>query len=265
MNDVVASGLCTCVPPCIMSRPMNSTRSSGKIWRKWPGWGGALAVVLWSAVAFGQSSGVKSPVLLIGDSMMRLPAHAMERELAKMPDIEVATFSGIGTGLARLDAFDWLAKIDELCAAHRPKLAVVALGANDRQPMMKEDRGLVQPGTPEWDTEYAARVGRAMDRLLAGGCDRIIWLQLPPMREPVMAEFARHVNELVVAQAAQRPQVVAHDFSALVADRRTGGFTARRMDPLTAASISVRDIDGIHLSPEGAHLLANALIKEYWK
>jgi hypothetical protein len=131
--------------------------------------------------------------------------------------------------------------------------------------MMKEDRGLVQPGAPEWDTEYAARVGRAMDRLLAGGCDRIIWLQLPPMREPVMAEFARHVNELVVAQAAQRPQVVAHDFSALVADRRTGGFTARRMDPLTAASISVRDIDGIHLSPEGAHLLADALIKEYWK
>lgn len=230
-----------------------------------PGWGGALAAALWAAAAFGQDVGAQSPVLLIGDSMMRLPARALERDLAKLPDVAVASFASIGTGLARLDAFDWLAKIDELCAAHRPKTAVVALGANDRQPMMVEHVGLVQPGTPEWDAEYAARVGRAMDRLLAGGCEKIIWLQLPPMREPVVAEFARRLNDLVAAQAAQRPQVVAHDFSALVADRRTGGYTDRRMDPLTAAAIAVRDADGIHLAPDGARLLAEALIKEYWK
>ena len=233
--------------------------------RGFPGWGGALAIGLWAAAAFGQDPGAKSSVLLIGDSMMRLPARAMERELAKLPDVQVASFASIGTGLARLDAFDWLAKIDELCAAHRPRMAVVALGANDRQPMMVEHVGLVQPGSSEWEAEYAARVGRAMDRLLAGGCEQIIWLQLPPMREPVVAEFARRLNELMAAQAAQRPQVVAHDFSALVADRRTGGYVERRMDPLTAAAIPVRDVDGIHLSPDGARLLAEALIKEYWK
>ena len=244
---------------------MNAKLRIGTAGRGWLGWGGALAACLWAAAACGQVVGAKSTVLLIGDSMMRLPAHAMERELAKIPDVEVATFSGIGTGLARLDAFDWLAKIDELCAARKPKVAVVALGANDRQPMMLESAGLVQPGSPEWDAEYAARVGSALDRLLAGGCEKIVWLQLPPMREPVVAEFARRVNELVAAQAALRPQVVAHDFSALVADRRTGGFTERRMDPLTAAAIPVRDVDGIHLSPEGARLLADALIKEYWK
>ena len=231
----------------------------------WLGWGGALAAGLWAVAACAQAPGAKSPVLLVGDSMMRLPAHAMERELAKLPGVEVASFASIGTGLARLDAFDWLAKIDELCAAHSPRVAVVALGANDRQPMMVEHLGLAQPGTPEWDAEYAARVGRAMDRLVAGGCEKVIWLQLPPMREPVMAEFAQRLNGLVAAQAAQRPQVVAHDFTALVADRRTGGYTERRMDPLTAAAIPVRDVDGIHLSPDGARLLADALIKEYWK
>ena len=34
---------------------------------------------------------------------------------------------------------------------------------------------------------------------------------------------------------------------------------------LTAAAIPVRDVDGIHLSPDGARLLAAALIEEYWK
>ncbi len=244
---------------------MNPQRRNGRKGWNWLGWGGALAAGLWAAAAFGQGSGAKSPVLLLGDSMMRLPARALERELAKLPDVQTASFASIGTGLARLDAFDWLAKIDELCAAHRPKVAVVALGANDRQPMMLENFGLAQPGTPEWEAEYAARVGRALDRLLAGGCEKVVWLQLPPMREPVVAEFARRVNAIVAAQAASRPQVVAHDFSALVADRRTGGYVERRMDPLTAAAIPVRDVDGIHLSPDGARLLADALIKEYWK
>ena len=244
---------------------MRQQLGSGKKGWGWRGWGGALAAGLWAAAACGQAAGAKSPVLLIGDSMMRLPARALERELAKLPDVEVASFASIGTGLARLDAFDWLAKIDELCAAHAPRVAVVALGANDRQPMWVEPGGLVQPGTPEWDAEYAARAGRAMDRLLAGGCEQIVWLQLPPMREPVVAEFARRLNVVVAAEAAARPQVVAHDFSALVADRRTGGYVERRMDPLTAAAIPVRDVDGIHLSPDGARLLAAALIEEYWK
>lgn len=208
----------------------------------------------------------RSPVLMIGDSMMRLPGIAMERELARRPGIEASTFSGIGTGLARLDAFDWLAKIDELCAERKPKVAVVALGANDRQPILLADGGgIVQPGTPEWEAEYARRLGQAMERLRTGGCERVVWLLLPPMRDPLIDEHAKRVNALVAEQAKLHPGVIAHDFGKLVGDRKTGGFTERRMDPQTAAAIRVRETDGIHLSPEGSRLLATALIKEYWQ
>ncbi len=230
------------------------------------GWGGALAAALWTTGALAALPGATSPVLMIGDSMMKLPGFAMERELARLPGIQTASFSGIGTGLARLDAFDWLAKIDELCAAHRPKVAVVALGANDRQPMQLAGGGApLEPGTPEWDAEYSRRAGQALDRLRAGGCEHVIWLLLPPMRDATMDGFARHLNGLVTAQAAGRPQVIAHDFSRLVADRRTGGYAERLMDPQTAAAIRVRDVDGIHLTPDGARILALALIEEYWK
>lgn len=211
-----------------------------------------------------ESAPALSPVLMLGDSMMRLPGQAMQRELSRTPGIQAHAFSGIGTGLARLDAFDWLRKIDELCAEFHPKVAVVALGANDRQPMMLPGSNLVRPGTPEWNAEYADRIGQAMDRLTAGGCERIIWLLLPPMRDAVVDSFAQGVNQAIVAAAAQRPAVIAHDFTSLVADRRTGGFTDRVMDPHTAAAIRVRDPDGIHLTPDGARMLATALIQEYW-
>jgi uncharacterized protein len=239
---------------------------NGKLW-KW-----SCAGVIWLACMGGapeagaQSPAVRSPVLMIGDSMMRLPGPAMERELSRLPGVQAATFSGIGTGLARLDAFDWLAKIDELCAEHQPKVAVVALGANDRQPMLlSAGGGLVHPGTPEWDVEYARRVGQAMDRLAAGGCEQIIWLQLPPMRDAVVDAFARRINDLVAEAARSHPAVVVHDFTALVADRRTGGYTERIMDPMTAAATRVRDPDGIHLTPDGSRMLATALVREYWR
>lgn len=228
---------------------------------------GILAMgCLGAACAFAEGLADRTPVLLIGDSMMKLPGFAMERELAKLPGIEAHSYAGIGTGLARLDAFDWMAKIDELCAAQKPRVAVVALGANDRQPMLlSEGRGVVQPGTSEWEEEYGRRLGLAMDRLHDGGCRQIIWLRLPPMRDPAVNEFAQRINELVSSQAACRPFVRVHDFNKLVADRRTGGFTERMMDPQTAAPIHVRERDGIHLSPEGSRILAMALIEEYWK
>jgi uncharacterized protein len=207
-----------------------------------------------------------SPVLLIGDSMMRLPGMAVERELARrMPSIKAHTFSGIGTGLARLDAFDWLAKIEELCALHTPKVAVVALGANDRQPMqIAESHSVVQPDSAEWDAEYAARIARTMDLFISKGCEKVIWLLLPPMRDPVVHEHAMKLNQLATAAAAARPKVTLYDVGSLFVDRRTSGFTERMIDPTNASAVVVRERDGIHLSPQGARMLATALVEKYW-
>lgn len=228
-----------------------------------------LAAVL-AVTAYGgpaaEALPASSPVLLIGDSMMRLPGMAMERELSRLPGIKAHTFSGIGTGLSRLDVFDWLEKIKELCTEHKPKVAVVSLGANDRQPMQLPDgRGVVQPDTPEWDAEYADRIGRAMDLFVSSGCDRVIWLLLPPMREQVIDGHAKKLNALIEAESAKRKQVTLFDVGSLVSDRRTGGFTERIIDSKTSGTVMVRDRDGIHLTPQGARMLAAALIEKYWK
>lgn len=225
----------------------------------------ALAGLAGSVGAAAVRATARSPVLLVGDSMMRLPGMAMERDLARLSGVQAYAFSGIGTGLARLDAFDWLAKFAELCSTHAPKTAVVALGANDRQPMqLPEGRGVAQPDSPEWENEYATRLGQAMDVLIEGGCERVIWLLLPPMRDPSVDRFAKRVNALIASAAATRPKVSLFDVGSVIADRRSGGFTERITDPQTAASTVVRDRDGIHLAPLGARLLSRALIDTYW-
>ena len=128
--------------------------------RKGLGLGWMIAsILLGCCIGNAFAAPANSPVLLLGDSMMKLPSLAIERELAKtQPSVKAISFATIGTGLARLDAFDWLGKIDELCAQEHPKMAVVALGANDRQPMQLPSGGIVALGSPEWKTEYTHRI-----------------------------------------------------------------------------------------------------------
>ena len=224
-----------------------------------------LIVFVLAFTVLAEPLAVKSPVLLVGDSMMKLPGGRMERELSKLPDVDVTLFAGIGTGLARLDAFDWLKKMRDLCAEVHPKVAVVVLGANDRQPIQADTGAILKPGTPEWSTEYSTRVGAAMDILINGGCETIIWLLLPPMKDPQVDKFAQYVNETIKEEAAKREQVLPYDFSPLVVDRKTGKYAERVLNPKTATMLRVRDIDGIHLGPDGAAALAKQLMDEFWK
>ena len=76
----------------------------------------------------------ETPVLMIGDSMMRLLGHEMEKVFKKANVQPAVAFSSLGSGLVRPSAFDWTAKIHELIATNEPHTVFVCLGANDRSP-----------------------------------------------------------------------------------------------------------------------------------
>ena len=207
-----------------------------------------------------------TPVLMIGDSMMRLLGLAMEKEL-KTAGIQPAdSFSSLASGLARMDAFDWFAKVDALMKEHKPATVIVTLGANDRQ-SLKDTSGRVVPfGSPEWEKEYALRVGRIMDELLKGGATRVVWLLLPDMREPVQQEYAQFVNGIFAQQKAveaRKDKVVLFDMAPLLS-RKPGMFSLYVMAP-NGSVLTVRDTDGIHLTNPGAQRVAQSLVKTYWK
>ncbi|MDD4173099.1 MAG: DUF459 domain-containing protein [Kiritimatiellae bacterium] len=207
-----------------------------------------------------------APVLMIGDSMMRLLGIAMEKELNAAEVAPAATFSSLASGLARMDAFDWFAKVDELMKQHKPATVVVSLGANDRQ-SLKDATGRVVPfGQPDWEREYGLRVGRIMDELIKGGVTRVVWLLLPDMKEPAQQEYAQSVNALFKREAAtetRKDKVVLFDMAPLLT-RRPGTFSLYVMAP-NGAALTVRDPDGIHLTNVGSKRVAQSIVQTYWK
>jgi uncharacterized protein len=225
-----------------------------------------LAGALCAAVAGVGLAAEAPPVLMIGDSMMRLLGIAMEKELAAAGVQPAVSFSSLASGLARMDAFDWFAKVDELMREHKPATVVVTLGANDRQALKDATGRVVQFGTPEWEKEYALRVGRIMDDLLKGGAKRVVWLLLPDMRDPAQQEYAKSVNALFVREMAaetRKDKIVAYDMGPLLS-RRPGQFSLYMMAP-NGAALTVRDADGVHLTNPGAQRVAQAILQKFFK
>jgi hypothetical protein len=205
----------------------------------------------------------RSPVLMIGDSMMRLLGNALEKELEKKAEVKASSFTSLGSGLARLDAFDWMAKSVALMDEKKPSTVIVSLGANDHQILVDQTGKKILVDTPAWSQEYGRRVKQIMELLIQGGAKRIIWLTLPDMKEPTQQLYAQAVNKIFVDQAAAHPAVTFFDTAPILA-RKPGKFVSYVMGA-DGNVVTVRDPDGVHLSNDGAKRLAQALVLAYWK
>lgn len=158
------------------------------------------------------------------------------------------------TGLTRQDYFDWPATLEDVVDDHEPEVVVVVFGANDAQGIVLGDGTPAQVDDPRWAGEYGRRVGAVMDQLEAD--DRlVIWVGPPPMREPTYSGRMAGLNRIYAEQAAARPWVTVVDPAAVVGDG-AGAYADAVADPTTGAAVAVRQPDGIHLTPEGADLLA---------
>jgi len=109
-------------------------------------------------------------------------------------------------------------------------------------------------------------VGRAMDTLIENGAKRVIWLDLPDMREPTQQAFSELANAIYREQVAinnRGERIVLYDVRSIVS-RTPGRFTMFIMSPRGEA-LTVRDPDGIHLTTVGARLVAEKLVETFWK
>jgi len=191
----------------------------------------------------------------LGDSMMKSVGRAIRKQYADAK-AEVDVVTSIGSGLARLDLYDWHAQAEALMAAQSPALVFVMMGANDNQ-AMRTGAGVLPFGTPGWDAEYGRRVGRLMDLLLAGGSTRrVVWIGMPRMREDKLDAEVRAMEKIVVQQADARDRVTY--FSTLDLLSPPGAYKAYIIQD-NGMPLDVRSEDGIHLNRNGAEYLAGLL------
>ena len=207
-----------------------------------------------------------APVLMVGDSMMRQLGIAMEKELKAAGIQPASSFSSLGSGLTRTDAFDWFGKIDSLVQERKPKVVVITIGTNDRQPIKDSSGAMIPCGTPDWEKEYTRYVARIMDVLVNSTVEKVVWLLLPDMKESVHQEYAQVINAIFAKEAetsARKAKISLFDTRTVLA-RKPGTYSAFVMSP-TGQAVQVRDADGMHLSPSGAQRVAVALVTTYWK
>ncbi len=198
-----------------------------------------------------------SDVLILGDSMMKSVGRAIKKE-CEGRNLSAEVVTSIGTGLARLDLFDWHLKASEAVDSQKPSIAYVMMGANDNQ-AMRTAGGVIRFGDAGWEMEYGRRAGKLMDILIDGGVESIVWIGLPCMREKGMDADAITISKIVSQQADARPNV--RFFPTYKLFSKKGSYSAYIIQP-SGMPLDVRSSDGIHLNRKGAEWLAELVAKE---
>jgi hypothetical protein len=195
-------------------------------------------------------------VALAGDSMMAVGLSSTVLRLApRYKGLTLVKAFRSGTGLARPEVFDWRTEYPAMLAGARPDVVVVAIGANDGQGFV-EDGVTYTFGSAAWQERYQQRVQAYLNMLEAGGA-HVVWLGLPPMKSAGFDEKIALVNRIQYAVVRASAKAVWFSTAGLIGDGdgrfrdfgKVGGQTARLRQP-----------DGIHLSDDGAALVAAKLL-----
>lgn len=200
---------------------------------------------------------------VFGDSMATDVGKALERFYAEDPNISILT-QGVGSSsFVRPDFFDWPKTINEQIAANSFDIAVILIGINDRQKMNLNGQSYGSL-TPEWTTEYSARITSVVKALRAAN-KPTIWIGLPPMEAPKFGKAMIQVNEIQRLAAFSGGAEFLDIYEKFATEE--GAYTSRGPD-LNGNQVRMRKDDGIHFSAAGADKLAFYLsqsLKNYYR
>jgi lysophospholipase L1-like esterase len=191
-------------------------------------------------------------VYMAGDSFAEWIGADLTSYGQRSGPVTTSTDGKISSGLANPAFFDWPARLTQAMATNKPDVVVIVLGANDLNGVSGSG-GYFANGTPGWFTEYGRRQGQIMDIVGQSGA-QLYWLAQPPMRDPGQNAAAYAVNQSALAQIISRPWVHYVDTWALFSD--ANGNFATTVIGADGQPITARQSDGLHLSREGATLLA---------
>ena len=195
-------------------------------------------------------------VALAGDSMMAVGlSSTLLRELPQYKDLALLKAFKSGTGLARPEVFNWQNEYPAMLHQAKPDIVLVAIGANDGQGFV--ENGVVYPfGTEGWKSIYESRVQAYLDLLEADGAT-VVWLGLPPMKSDTYDAHIALVNRIDYAVVRGSPHAIWFSTAGLVGDA-AGRF--QDFGEVHGKMTRLRQGDGIHLSDDGAVLVAEKLL-----
>ena len=188
-----------------------------------------------------------------GDSMAQTFGESLVRLARDTRLVDPKLHYEISSGLTRPDYYDWPRALASDVVDQRSEVVVAVFGANDAQGIVLPDGTPIQQmSDPRWAHEYRRRVAAVMDQLRAD--DRlVVWITLPPMRDPDFDARVDRINPIYRAEAAARPWVTVVDAADALGD---DGEFADLLPDGSGGLEDVRLADGVHLTRAGGDRLA---------
>lgn len=194
-------------------------------------------------------------ILLVGDSIMAGIGPVIKREAFHRLNGRASVRARVATGLARPDIFDWQRELEGLLAEDSYDSVVLMMGTNDSQDLV-EDGDILIYGTNEWVKAYNQRVSQLME-IACQGSERVIWIGLPPMRNPSFNRKITRINSWAKRQAKHHPCVTYMALNHIIGDEN-GKFASylKVHDEVE----KIRMVDGIHITSHGGQLISEHLL-----
>jgi hypothetical protein len=192
-------------------------------------------------------------VVVLGDTLGELVATGVDDALKDVPNAAVIRRTRADSGLVRNDFYDWPSAVRDLLASEqRVSIAVMLLGANDRQPIREGDV-VHEPLSERWRELYRDRV----DAVAKAFSDRripLIWIGAPPMQNTRLSADMIALND-IFRQRVERVGAVYVDLwpGFVDGDNR---YSASGPD-LSGQIARLRTSDGVHFTRSGARKAAH--------
>lgn len=196
-------------------------------------------------------------MLATGDSMIQYVDTALRQRLERRRRVRVASDAHVSTGLSKSFLLRWPKYAKSQMRRYRPRVTVMFIGANDGFPMTTRMGRRVGCCGKRWRGEYARRATKMMRTYRRGGDGRLCWLLLPQARSGFFRKVFPAVNAGI--RRAARPygdRVRVIHLNRLFTPH--GRF--RSVMRYRGRYLTVRQSDGVHLTPAGAAIAANKVI-----
>jgi len=199
-------------------------------------------------------------IAFVGDSMADGLWGAMFRRLGKdkclAEKIKLIRHAKNGTGLTRLDQFNWVDEVAALASDPGADLFVGSFGINDRQSIVDASKTRTEYGGLDFDSRYEGLVEDVVQSALSHDSS-ILVMGLPVMLDPAANADATEKNRLFAEAVAH----VASPRAVYVApwESHPGVDTYEPFLPnANNAMVQVRAHDGIHFTTAGYDMVMDA-------
>ncbi len=199
-------------------------------------------------------------IAFVGDSMADGLWGALFRRLGKdkclADKIKLVRHAKNGTGLTRLDQYNWVDEVAAIATDPGVDLFVGSFGINDRQSIVDAAKTRTEYGGPNYDSRYEGIVEDVVQNALAHGSSMLV------MGLPVMLDSAANAD--ATAKNRLFAEAVAHVASPRAAyvppwESHPGVDEYKPFLPnANNAMVQVRAPDGVHFTTVGYDMVMDA-------